>query len=218
MDHPVEIEYRGVVYKRNPESPEWPKRVYYQAPRKSGRSYLHRDIYADTTGVLPAGMHVHHRDHDPFNNDPLNLVVLTPSDHQKLHREHNGKFDEARMEIHRATTLKEAAKWHGSEEGLAWHRENGKKVWESREPDGVFTCPECGTEHQGYFANRGDSGESRYCSGACRQRGDKRLGKYEAYKEDAVCPMCGVSFKRWRGRSKTCSRSCGAKLRWRGEP
>ncbi len=216
---PIEVQYKGVTYKRNPESPEWPKRVYYQAPRKSGRGYLHRDIYMDIHGLLTEGMHVHHVDHDPFNNDPSNLVALSASDHQKLHREHNGKFDEERMEIHRRTTLVAAAKWHGSEAGRAWHREHGKHTWENRQPDGKYTCPECGKEHEGFFANRGEPVAERYCSSACRQRGDLRNGKYEAYKEDAVCLFCGAAFKRWRGKGvKTCSRSCGAKLRWRGAP
>lgn len=209
----MEIVYRGVMYKRNPESSEWPKRVYYQAPRKSGRGYLHRDIYADVYGAIPPGHHIHHIDFNPFNNDPSNLTALTSSEHQKLHRERNGKFDEARMEIHRATTLKAAASWHSSKEGRAWHREHGKRVWEGREPDGVFTCPECGEEHPGHFASKTPGGQ-RYCSGRCRQRADCRTGKYS---EERVCPVCGVTYvspTKTKTRYMTCSRSCSAKRRW----
>jgi len=215
MEPPAEIEYRGVMYKRNPESSEWSKRVYYLAPRGSGRSYLHRDVYVDTYGAILEGHHIHHRDFDPFNNVPENLVALSPSEHQKLHRERNGKFDEERLAIHRATTLKAAAEWHGSEEGRAWHREHGKRTWEGRSPDGVFTCPECGTEHAGYFANRGEPTKERYCSSSCRQRGDRRQGKRENWGEEVSCAFCGNAFKRIPStQQETCSRSCGAKLRW----
>lgn len=208
MNPPEQIEYKGVVYKRNPDSPEWPKRVYYQASRGSGRGYLHRDIYTDTNGPIPSGMHVHHVDYDPFNNKPENLVALTPADHQRLHRELNGKFDEERMAVHMATTIKAAAAWHGSEAGIAWHREQGRRSWENRETD-TFTCPECGTEHEGYFPERSESG--RYCSHRCRHRGDKRAGKY---REEATCPICSEMFMRmkYRKRAETCSRACGRVL------
>lgn len=33
----------------------------------------------------PAGMHVHHIDHDPLNNEPWNLVVLTHDEHREAH-------------------------------------------------------------------------------------------------------------------------------------
>lgn len=214
MEPPEQVEYDGVIYKRNPTSDDWPKRVYYQAPRKSGRGYLHRDIYADVHGKIPSRAHIHHIDENPFNNDPMNLLAMTPSEHQKLHRALNGKFDEERMEIHRRTTLAAAAEWHGSEAGLAWHREHGKRIWEDRKPDGVFICPECEAVHEGYFASR-TSGQARYCSSACRQRGDRRSGKHKDWGEEVSCAICGGIFKRLRVKQKTCSRKCGAALQWR---
>lgn len=214
MEPPVEFTYKGVTYKRNPDSKKWAGRVYYNAPRKSGRGFLHRDIYADIHGPIPKGMNIHHQDHNPFNNEPPNLVMMTASEHQRHHREHEGKFSEERLKIHRETTLVAAAEWHRSEEGRAWHRQHGKAMWENPKM-GTFTCPECGVQHQGYFPTRGDV-KNRYCSGKCRQRGDKRLGKYEKYMEEVVCPMCSSIFKRMRGRvtPKTCSSTCGAKMRW----
>lgn len=207
MNPPIQVAYKGVTYKRNPGSDDWPKRVYYQAPRGSGRGYLHRDVFADEHGPIPRGMHVHHKDHDPFNNDPSNLVLMTPKEHRQ---EHARKFDEARMRIFRETTLAAAAEWHGSEEGIAWHREHGRRTWERRKTS-TFTCPECRVEHEGHFPQR--SGEERYCSSACRQRAERRTRKYWA---TATCVICSSNFERPKGLTKreTCSRSCGAKLRW----
>jgi hypothetical protein len=153
-------------------------------------------------------MHVHHDDHDPFNNDPSNLVLMTPKEHRQ---EHARKFDEARMEIFRKTTLAAAAEWHASAEGIAWHREHGRRTWENRKTS-TFTCPECGAKHEGHFPGR-NSGK-RYCSSACRQRVERRERKYW---ETASCLICSADFGRPKGRGlpETCSRSCGAKLRWR---
>lgn len=35
--------------------------------------------------VVPPGVHVHHIDHDRTNNDPSNLMLVTPSQHRALH-------------------------------------------------------------------------------------------------------------------------------------
>lgn len=35
---------------------------------------------------IPKGFHVHHRDSDKLNNDPLNLAVLSVSDHVWIHK------------------------------------------------------------------------------------------------------------------------------------
>ena len=207
MNPPIQVVYKGVTYKRNPGSDDWPKRVYYRAPRGSGRSYLHRDVFADTYGAIPRGMHVHHKDHDPFNNNASNLALKTPKEHRQ---EHARKFDEARMEIFRRTTLAAAAQWHGSEQGIAWHRKQGRRSWENRETT-TFMCPECNAEHEGHFPGRETA--RRYCSSACRQRADRRTRKYW---EAATCLICSIDFERPKGngRPETCSRACGAKLRW----
>jgi transcriptional regulator of acetoin/glycerol metabolism len=40
-----------------------------------------------------SGLEVHHLDHDPDNNNPDNLVLLTPEQHQEHHREHRRKYN-----------------------------------------------------------------------------------------------------------------------------
>lgn len=48
----------------------------------------HRAIAAHVDGI-----HVHHIDHDPGNNDPSNLVILTKSEHARLHGRELQRFD-----------------------------------------------------------------------------------------------------------------------------
>jgi hypothetical protein len=47
---------------------------------------FHRHLYQEWYGVtLRPNQVVHHVDGDPFNNDPLNLVAMTRSEHMRLH-------------------------------------------------------------------------------------------------------------------------------------
>ncbi len=48
-----------------------------------------------THGSLPKGRVVHHRDRDSLNDDPDNLLALTPSEHAK---EHQGDLTRARQD------------------------------------------------------------------------------------------------------------------------
>lgn len=202
QDHPVAITYRGVVYKRNPLGAQRAHRVYYVAPRGSGRDSLHRDIWRAHNGRdIPDGWHIHHKDHDPFNNDPRNLTALSPAGHGE---EHAAEFLDARRDhIERIRPL--AAAWHGSPEGIRWHKEHGRQTWEVREPVGRRTCESCGNEFEAWFER------ARYCSRKCIDRTRERK-----YLEAATCPVCGNSFERDRyrkSRPETCSRKCGAQWR-----
>ena len=46
---------------------------------------LHRLIYEDAFGPIPDGFHIHHRDGDKSNLNPNNLLLLSKSNHHKLH-------------------------------------------------------------------------------------------------------------------------------------
>src|SRR5690242_19841162 len=57
----------------------------------------HQVAYVQAHGPIPickceAGelLHVHHKDGNHYNDDPENLVVLTPSEHHRLHRTWDG--------------------------------------------------------------------------------------------------------------------------------
>ena len=67
----------------------WHGRVFRKSP--AGRYYqdrarrLHRLVYEDAYGPIPPGWHVHHKDHNPLNKDPGNLVALPANEHSALH-------------------------------------------------------------------------------------------------------------------------------------
>lgn len=49
----------------------------------------YRKIYREHYGEIPEGYHIHHIDFNPYNNDPKNLVAVTPEEHAKIHN-HEG--------------------------------------------------------------------------------------------------------------------------------
>ena len=85
----------GNAYKR--------KDGYYQISSGEHQGkLLHRLIYEATFGPIPEGFHVHHLDNNKENNDPNNMILLSKSNHHKLHfnminnpRWGNGRIDEA---------------------------------------------------------------------------------------------------------------------------
>lgn len=52
-----------------------------------GWALEHRVVAHDTWGPIPAGFHVHHKNHDRTDNRPENLEVVSPSEHGRRHRE-----------------------------------------------------------------------------------------------------------------------------------
>ena len=49
----------------------------------------HRFVCSVVHGKIPKGYHVHHKDHDPYNNSPDNLIALSAAEHISHH--HKGK-------------------------------------------------------------------------------------------------------------------------------
>lgn len=58
---------------------------------KQGHVLEHRLVAWETFGPFDPRCHVHHKDEDKLNNDPSNLVVLTPT----AHGEEHGTIDRA---------------------------------------------------------------------------------------------------------------------------
>lgn len=67
---------------------EWGGKRWYHTQHyfvdRTGK-LLHRAIYESVRGPIPEGYQVHHKDENKTNNDPSNLVALSPSDHMKQH-------------------------------------------------------------------------------------------------------------------------------------
>lgn len=82
----------------------------YRYVRRDGRKIaLHRLVVEERQGrQLSSGELVHHVDHDPLNNDPDNLVVLTRGEHQRLHTLGIKKKRWSPEEVQRARELRAA--------------------------------------------------------------------------------------------------------------
>ena len=84
---PEVVEYRGKAYRRYPQSERRQLRVYYwhHGEWKEPPVALHRQLWLDNNGPIPAGMVVHHKDGNPFNNEFGNLELVPKRAHSALH-------------------------------------------------------------------------------------------------------------------------------------
>ncbi len=209
MDPPTEVEFRGTVYRRYPDADQRAHRVYYQpirGPGLEGREPLHRAVWKDANGrPIPVGMHVHHEDENPFNNDPSNLVLLTPKEHAARHPQAFRESEE--WADHLAAIRPLAAEWHRSEEGRAWHREHGRETWRDRQTVDR-QCEACGETFAAMFEH------TRFCSTRCSRRVADGEHRYE---HEEPCSACGALFwqSNYRPKPTACSRACAWELRRR---
>lgn len=199
-DYPTEIIWNGNTYRRYPNSKDKAKVRYYVKTTGKGYKTLHREKWEYYNGQIPKGHHIHHKDGDYFNNDIENLECLSPLEHAQEHKE---EFYESRVK-HMDNIRKLASEWHGSEEGLEFHKKLGKMSWEGREPQYERTCCVCDTEFSSFNIN------AKYCSKKCQNYDyDKK------YRVEVDCPVCGEAFMQNKYKSKpmTCSGLCGAAYR-----
>lgn len=212
MAHSETVTFNGVRFRRYPHSSRASDRVYFRpgiADRQRGVLALHQEVWRDANGgaPIPPGFHVHHKDRDPLNNDPSNLVLISEADHHAEHREEKvarGRANPPGAKAHAA-----AAEWHGSEEGRAWHREHALRAYEKRQ-ETAHVCDQCGV----VFGSLARRESTRFCSGRCKAAARRASG---VDNEDRTCAVCGATFTVDRySKGRTCSRSCRQRL-WRQE-
>ena len=100
---------------------------YSRKDRNQRRFLLHREIYEAHHGPIPEGFIVHHRNHDKYDNQPENLVVISRG-------EHNNE------EGHGTDKLRAYVESHTPEE---WGQRTKDLLWSKRQPRDV-TCATCG--------------------------------------------------------------------------
>lgn len=190
------------------------KTGYYLCHNKYGSGHrLHRDVWEFYNGKIPKGFQVHHIDHNKSNNEMGNLRLMRKSEHMKLHgAELTDEQKERRIQNIIEKGVPAAAKWHGSEEGLKWHSENGKRIMENREPR-KYICSFCGKEFETrHYYNEN---ENTFCSNNCRAAHRRKIG---ADNIERVCSFCGKTFTVNKySRSKCCSGSCARKMYWQSK-
>ena len=106
------------------------------------RIRAHRWVWINNFGVIPKKFHIHHKDINKSNNVIENLKLVSPKEHIRLHyTEERRQADAKWMDVIRPLTKA----WHGSKEGLAWHKAHGILVWRERKSF-VINCKQCGIE------------------------------------------------------------------------
>jgi len=78
---PISVEFEGVTYQLSGR--------YYVAPPSKRKDHcnLHRAVWSFFNGPIPDGYHVHHKNHNSFDNRIENLEIFTsPGIHLQHHR------------------------------------------------------------------------------------------------------------------------------------
>ncbi len=50
------------------------------------KMYVHRLVFSEYLGEIPDGFHIHHIDKDINNNGINNLLMVTPEQHELIHK------------------------------------------------------------------------------------------------------------------------------------
>ena len=174
--------------------------VYFRRAGRLKSVLLHRIVWAfhnDWTGI-PDGYDVHHKDENPANNQSSNLQLLPRFEHRSGH-----KLGKPRKITSQA--LAAAAEWHGSDAGIAWHKEHHLKTGAALYRVESFECQQC---RRVYRTN--DTGRNRFCSDKCKAKWRYLSGKDN---EERCCVICSGKFVVNRYvKKQTCSRKCWGAL------
>lgn len=195
MRHPKYIYYKGSKYRLQDSG-------RYYTDLTSHRRLLHRIIWKEFNGDIPEGYCVHHKNFKWWDNRISNLELQTKSAHSSLHMTANWKnpIIKRKMLAGLPERLAIAYKWHKTEDGIAWHKQNSKNIWKNAKPRN-FVCMRCGAK----FSRVCFSKTSRFCSEPC-----KSAFKYKSQpKLKKKCIICGSMFSTGIYKpAKNCSRRC----------
>lgn len=172
------------------------------------RKHLQQYIWEKENGNIPKGYEIHHIDMNTENNKIENLQLLTMKDHKELHK--TLSWNEERRnwakENVQAKARPKADEWHGSEEGLEWHRKHYEKYKDKLLKKEKFKCECCGVEFESVVKD-----VNRFCSNKCKSKFRRDSGIDDVYRK---CELCENDFKVNKySKAKTCSRSCANRLR-----
>ena len=165
---------------------------YYLAgnARNGGRrKRLHVYVWEYYNGAVPEGYHVHHVDHDKYNNDIDNLQLLSKKEHAKHHARNMSEETKAKLRkqlIEKA--VPKSKEWHASKEGKEWHSKHGYDTWKTRKPK-TYECTYCGKEFE--TLNRYSESSNHFCSNNCKSAYRRKMG-YDDVKR--ACEICGAEF------------------------
>ena len=187
------IQFNGHTYKRYPNGKH--QNYYYQSDGARGhdKKMLHHAIWEFYyKKIIPKNMCIHHIDHNPLNNDISNLMLVTRSEHQRLHPEKLEKILAERKNIIGAYSKEN------------WQERREKAI--SRLQSHPKICEWCGKEFVATNVHQ------RFCSEKCHHR-----WQYKSPTNDVemVCQYCGETFMGNKYlKPKCCSDEHAHRLLW----
>lgn len=206
------IVFGGVNFIRYPESKVVSDTRYYKGRwRINGKlmkTYLHRVMWMEANGPIPAGHHIHHKDENYLNNTLENFECITSSKHLSDHYHSKSAQWKAAKTATLINVAQEAAKeWHKSEEGREWHSKHMQEAWAARVALPKI-CTVCGKQYESTDAR---SGHLKYCSPKCNAQARRLSGLDDITR---LCLGCGKDFVINKyARSRSCSRACAGLAR-----
>lgn len=179
------------------------KQTGYWITSKCPKKRMHVVVWEAFNGKVPKGQHIHHLDENKSNNDISNLTLLSRSEHAKKHwtKERN---EWGRKQVRKMQQLAKA--WHGTEEGIEWHKEHGIDCWVKRKVV-ILKCEACGKEFttKQYW--------QKFCSNNCKSA-FRRKSNVDSI--EVECEFCKKYFKKNKySKAICCSKSCGCKMSWK---
>ena len=162
--HPKFVDFNGYRFRLSGR--------YYRKNRWSqqGPSNLHRAIWEHSNGSIPEGMDVHHKNGNSFDNSIGNLELIGASDHARMHTLE--RIRAGKLLPPSKIAFERAAEWHGSTEGIEWHRMHGSKTWTGKKWSPV-ACQNCGQQFNTPFPTR-----AKWCTIACKHEArDRKAGR-----------------------------------------
>ena len=193
------IYYRGIKFRRYPESKRHSDKSYYCGRANGKEVTLHVYKYTCEVGPIPKGFHVHHKDENTLNNDIENLECIDGKKHMSQHMSTEKRKAQSRKVLNEIARPA-AILWHKSEASTEWHK---KHVYESLFATTIKAiCEECGIEFE-TKAKR--TGKNYFCCTKHQWRHTARVQRERVNQNiESKCPTCGESVTG----QKYCSFEC----------
>jgi DNA-directed RNA polymerase subunit RPC12/RpoP len=152
----------------------------------------------------PKGYHIHHRDGNKSNNSIENLELMERSRHLSLHMQSAERKEFASKNCDKIRHLTKA--WHGSPEGLAWHKLHAIKCKFGKSDPVDYVCIQCSKEFKSSKLSN-----AKFCCNNCKSQWRRLSGKDDI---ELVCKKCGIKFvKNKYARNQTCGKGCKRNIR-----
>jgi hypothetical protein len=183
------------------------ERYFSKGVSGGGCKRLHQVVYEHFNGKIPDGYHVHHKDHNPVNNDIDNLGVMPASEHLSLHaiEYHRENPEAGRRQIEKNQDKCRA--WHASEAGHEWHKQHYEANKHNLYKINDFKCDNCGKES----THKVSGHVNNFCTNACKSAFRRKSGVDNV---QAGCAYCSAEFTSNKyTKTLHCSKGCAARTR-----